>query len=164
MIRSASETVESGTVRQSMRHVVHDVVTLAELQGRLFQSDSRELGEHIVRPLAVFLGGLLCFAATVPVALLAIAECLVAAGVPRAAAYVLVTVGGLGAAAGMATWARHRFRAMPPPFARSREELACNLSWIKETATELAANRREDEASSSEDGQGSRGHWGPIGQ
>ena len=52
--------------------------------------------ERIVRPLAVLLAGALLFLATVPVGLLAIAEGLVAAGVPRAAAYGLVAAGEPG--------------------------------------------------------------------
>ena len=74
MIQSTSEATESGTVRQSVGKVVHDVVTLAELQGRLFQSDSREFAVRIARPLAVFLGGMVFGAATVPIALVAIAD------------------------------------------------------------------------------------------
>ena len=107
---------ESATVRQSIGQVFQDIVTLAELQGQLFQSDARELSGRIARPLVVFAAGALLFVVTVPVGLLAIVQCLVALGLPQAAAYGLVAVVGLVAAVGMAAWAWQRFRALPPAF------------------------------------------------
>ncbi len=131
--------VPAKTVRQSIGHVVRDLTNLAELQGRLFRSDAREISEQVKRPLAVFLAGSLLFLATVPVALLAIVQSLVAMGLPQAAAYGLVAVTSLTATAGLAAWAWRRLRAMPPAFARSREELMRNIAWIKDAVEDLAA-------------------------
>lgn len=126
------EAPESETVRQSIGQVVNDFVALAELQGLLFKSDAREIAEQIVRPVVVLAAGVLLFAATVPVCLLAIAEGLVAGGASRAAALVLAAVLGVIAAAGMGTWAWWRLHRMPPAFAHSREELVRNISWFKD--------------------------------
>ncbi len=119
--------------------MARDVTTLAELQGQLFRSDAREISQRIGRPLAAFLAGSLLFVTTVPVALLAIVQSLVAMGLPQAAAYGLVAVTSLTATAGLAAWAWRRLRAMPPAFARSREELMRNIAWIKDAVEDLAA-------------------------
>ena len=52
---NSAKAAESECVRQSIGHVVEDIVTLGELQGRLFQSDAREIMGQIVRPLAFLL-------------------------------------------------------------------------------------------------------------
>ena len=122
----------SDTVRQSVNQVVHDLATLAELQGLLFQNDAREFAGRIVRPAVVLVAGMLVLLATVPVGLLAIAECLVAAGVPRAVALVLVAVLSAAGAAGMVMWVWRHFQRMPPAFTPSREELKRNIAWIKD--------------------------------
>ncbi len=80
---------------------------------------------------------------TVPVCLLAIAEGLAAAGLSRAAAYAVVAVASMVVAIGMTTWAWRRFRKIPPAFARSREELLQNITWIKDTVKDLAAKREQ---------------------
>lgn len=134
----------SESVVQSIGRVFHDVVTLAELQGRLFQSDAREIGERIVRPLAMFLMGSLLFLGAVPVGLLAIIQCLIAAGLSHAVAYGLVAVVSLAGAAGMVAWAWWRLHGMPRAFARSQEELAYNLFWIREAFKELASKPEQE--------------------
>ena len=128
---NSARAVESESVRQSIGQVVEDIVTLGGLQGQLFQSDAREIMGRIVQPLAVLAAGTLLFLAMVPVSLLAIAQCLIAIGIPPAAAYGLVAVTSLIAAFGMAAWAWRRLHQLPPAFTRSREELIQNVSWIK---------------------------------
>ena len=138
MIRLKSrEATDSETVRQSIGHVVHDIMSLVELQGRLFQSDTREIMERLAPPAAFFAAGILLFAAAVLLCLLAIVQCLIAAGVPAGAAYGLVAIASLAVAAGLAAWAWQRFRKLPRAFARSQEELASNLSWIKDALNDL---------------------------
>ena len=156
MIRpNLAKAPESETIRQNVGHVVQDIVTLAELQGQLFRSDAREIAERFARPVAVFSVSVLLLAATVPVCLLAIAEGLVAAGVPRAAAYALVAVASIAIASGMAIVAWRRFRGMPRAFARSREELLHNLAWIK-NAVENLGGKPEQRGG---DVQGSNGRF-----
>jgi hypothetical protein len=126
------------TVRQSAARVVQDVMALAELQGQLFKSDTREIAERIARPVIVFAAGSLLFLATLPVCLLAIAQGLIAAGVPQAAAYASVAAASMVVAVAMATWAARRLRRVPPAFARSREELTQNIVWIKGAVRDMA--------------------------
>jgi hypothetical protein len=136
---NSAKAAEPESVRQSIGHMVEDIIILGELQARLFQSDAREITGQIMRPLVILAGGISLFLATVPVGLLAIAHCLVAAGVPLAAAYGLVAVASLVVAAGMGAWAWRRFRRLPPAFARSRDELRQNVSWITAAVKGLAA-------------------------
>jgi len=128
----------SESVRQSIGYVVEDITALVGLQGRLFQMDARDIAGQMVRPLAVLVAGGLLFVATIPVGLLAIAEGLVAVGVPQAAAYGLVAAASLLTAAGMVTWACRRFGELPLAFTRSREELLQNVSWVKNLVKCLA--------------------------
>jgi hypothetical protein len=123
--------------------MLQDLAALAELQGQLFKSDAREVTEQIARPMAFFAAGMLLAAATLPVCLLALAEGLVAAGVPRAGAYAIVAVGALVVAAGLTLWAWRRFRRIPPAFTRSREELMQNIAWIKDAARGRTAQREQ---------------------
>jgi membrane protein implicated in regulation of membrane protease activity len=151
---------ESETIRQNVAHVVQDLAVLTELQGQLFRSDAGEIMERIARPLAILTVSVLLLAATAPVCLLAIAEGLVAAGVPRAGAYALVTAASMAIAAGMALWAWRRFRGAPRPFARSREELIHNLAWIKTAVENLAGNpeQRGSDAQDACNGHGATNH------
>ena len=70
----------------------------------------------------------------IPVALAAIAMGLIAAGLPAGAAYAIVAVVSIIAAALLAVWAWNRYRAISAAFARSRQELANNIAWIKNAA------------------------------
>lgn len=132
---------ESESIRESIGLMIHDLMELLELQGRLFENDTREVMQRIARPLLVFAAGVVLFAVAVPIGLLAIAEGLVAWGAPRAAAYSLVATASLLVAVGMAVWARQRFRRGPSAYARSREELAHSMSWIKASMNKLDRQR-----------------------
>ncbi len=124
---------KSETIRQTLGHVVQDLVVLAELQGQLFRNDARESMDRIARPVGVLAASALLLAAAVLILLIAISEGLVAAGVPRAGAYAIVAIVGLAVAWGMALWAWRQFRQLPRPFAHSQEELVRNIAWIKST-------------------------------
>jgi len=136
---NSTPTSESKTVTQSLGRVVHDIVTLAELQVQLFKSDALEALERFFRPLAVFALGILLFLGAIPVCLIAIALGLVALGLPPVPAYALVAVTSMIAAGALATWAWQRFQQLPAGFARSQEELTRNITWVKDAVTDLAA-------------------------
>ena len=145
MIQSNSaQASATETVRQSVSQVLRDLLTLAELQARLIQSDTRECVARLGRPAAVLAAGAMLLAATVPACLAAIAEGLVAAGVPRAIALMLVALAGVATATGMVTWAWRRIRTMPAAFARSREELIENFTWLKEAMPDHNSPSRVD--------------------
>ncbi len=143
MIQANSNTSESESVGQSAGQVVHDVVSLAELQIQLFKSDAGEAVGRLVRPLLVFAAGILLLLGTLPVVLIAIAIGLVSLGMPPAGAYALVAVLSIVVAVGMAAWARQRFLAMPAAFTRSQEELVRNITWIKDAVMNLSARQRQ---------------------
>jgi hypothetical protein len=138
LVQEANARAETEPVRQSIRRVFHDVVTLAGLHGQLLRSDVQEINEHIWGPITVFVVGSLLLVATLPIALLAIIQALAAAGLSETAAFGAVAVISLAIAAGMMAWAWQRLRAMPPAFARSREELAQNINLISNAATPQA--------------------------
>jgi hypothetical protein len=114
---------------------------LADLQLELARDDAREAVENITRPIgALFFSGLI-FIASIPVILMALAECLIAAGLPRPAGYAIV--GGLGmVTAGivaLTVWAN--MRMVPRAFTRSEEEMKRNLAWFQKVVQDLADRR-----------------------
>jgi hypothetical protein len=138
--------IQETGIRQDLGHVVADLVVLAELQGQLFRSDAREIFGQIIRPAAIGAAAALFVQATVLVCLLAIAEGLVAVGLPRAGAYTLAAGVGMIVAVGLAVWTWRQYRRIPHVFARSREELMQNLTWIKNAAKGLAAQPEQSES------------------
>jgi hypothetical protein len=140
MIQSnSSNASEPDTVRHNAGQILHDVVTLSELQARLCVSDAREFMGQTMLPVAVFTAGLVLLLAAIPLCLVAIALGLVAAGLPPVGAYALVAGLSLVAAATMVLWARQTIWKLPAAFARSREEFARNVAWVKNVFTDLAA-------------------------
>ncbi len=138
MIQSNSQVSQSETVTQSASQVVHDIVSLAELQAQLFKSDAQESVAGLMRPVVMFaIAGLLLLAA-LPICLVAIALGLIALGLPSPAAFALVALAALCAAAGMALWARRRVKELPAAFSRSQEELVRNIAWIKDAVLNLS--------------------------
>src|SRR5271165_3244741 len=136
---NSTKTSESKTVTQSVGQVVHDIVALAELQVQLFKSDALETGQRFMQPMAVFTLGILLLLATIPVCLIAVALGLVAVGLTPVAAFALVAIISIVAAGALTAWAWLRFHAMPAAFARSQEELARNITWIKDAVMDLTA-------------------------
>ena len=145
MIQVNPPKAAGGTVRQSLNQVVHDVLTLAELQSQLFKNDAREVAQRSMKPLCLFACGLLLLLAAIPISLIAIAVGLIAVGLPTPAAYASVSIVTIVVAAAMAIWAWRRLCEMPPVLARSREEFARNIAWIKDAITQ-AVNKPEEQA------------------
>ena len=132
---NSSRTSETETVSHGIGRVAHDIVTLAELQAQLFKNDLHEATHRFTRPCAIFTSGILLLLGTIPVALIAIALALIAAGLTPLAAYASVGLAGLIVAAALALRGWQRLCAMPPAFTRSREELAHNIVLIKDAVT-----------------------------
>lgn len=139
MIQYDTQPSASASVGQSVGQVVRDIVSLTELQIELFKTDAQESAARLMRPLIILSVGFLLALAALPVGLIAIAVGLIALGLPAVAAYALVALASLIAALAVAAWARHRLHEMPAAFARSQEELARNLTWIKDAVTDLTA-------------------------
>jgi hypothetical protein len=121
-------------VTKGMGELMHDIVSLAELQFELFRSDCREGLKRMLIPVALLLAAGIVAAGTVPIALILVAEFLAqAAGLSRAAAFSIAAIGGfiVAAAIGLAGWSH--IRGVVRVFERSREELTRNMAWIKHT-------------------------------
>jgi hypothetical protein len=119
-------------VAKGAGELVHDIVSLAELQFELFRIDCREGLKRMLIPVALLLFAGMVAVGTVPVALILTAECLSQfAGLSRAAAFSIATLGGIlmAVALGVVGWSS--MRGAVGVFERSRKEVARNMTWIK---------------------------------
>jgi hypothetical protein len=115
-----------------MGELTHDIVSLAELQFELFRSDCRNRLKGLLISVTLLLVAAIVAAGTVPLALICIAELLVqATGLSRAAAFSIAGMGGVIAAVALGIVGWYRVRGVGYAFARSREELTRNITWIK---------------------------------
>jgi hypothetical protein len=132
MSRRNGSTSPPNGVAKGMGELAHDIVSLAELQLELFRIDCREGLRRMLVPAVLLLVAGIVAAGTVPIALILIAEVLVqAAGLSRATAFAIAALGGfiVAVAMGIAGWSC--IRRVVRVFARSREELTHNMTWIK---------------------------------
>jgi hypothetical protein len=132
--RNGSTPSPPNGVAKDMGELTHDIVSLAELQFELFRIDCREGLKRMLVPVAMLLVAGIVAVGTVPIALIFIAEFLTqAAGLSRAAAFLIVALSGfiVALAIGVAAW--RRLRGVVRVFERSREELTRNMTWIKHT-------------------------------
>jgi hypothetical protein len=132
--RNGSSTAPSDGVAKDVGELTHDIVSLAELQFELFRNDCRKGMKGLLLPVALLLLAGIVAAGTVPVALIAVAELLTqAAGLSRAVSFSIAALGGFGVAVAMGVVGWSRIRGIGRVFERSREELARNMSWIKQS-------------------------------
>jgi hypothetical protein len=127
-----------------MAEVTHDIMSLAELQFGLLRKDCRDGLKQLLIPLAMLLLAAIVAAATVPIALILVAEFLVqAAGFSRATALSIATLCGflVAAALGLVGW--FQLRGVRQVFERSRAELTSNMTWIKHALTRPSSNASE---------------------
>ncbi len=130
--RNGSTPSPPNGVAKDMGELTHDIVSLAELQFELFRIDCREGFKRMLVPVAVLLVAGIVAVGTVPIALILVAEFLAqAAGLSRAAASSIAAMSGfiVALATGVVGWSY--LRGVVHVFERSREELTCNMTWIK---------------------------------
>jgi hypothetical protein len=118
-------------VAKDLGELTHDIVSLAELQFALFRIDCREGLKRLLIPVVLLLLAGIMAAGTVPVVLLLIADLLVQAGLSRAAALSIAALSGFIVAVGIGVLGWSYLRGVVRVFARSREELTRNMTWIK---------------------------------
>jgi len=119
-------------VVSSIAGLGNDIANLAELQAKLALLDLKESTGHAALPVTLVAGGLALLLASLPVALLGVAELvasalsirtgwamLLVAGIAAVLAIIVVVVAGLRL--------RHSFES----FRRSREELSRNVAWLR---------------------------------
>jgi formate hydrogenlyase subunit 3/multisubunit Na+/H+ antiporter MnhD subunit len=112
--------------------LLHDAISLAELQAELFKIDCREGMRRALVPLVLLFSAAILALGSVPIVLIFVAEVLIEGGhFSRTAAFLIAAAMGLGiaGAVGWAGWSYSRRSARM--FRRSAEELTRNLAWIK---------------------------------
>jgi uncharacterized membrane protein YqjE len=123
---------KAGTaLRSNVGDFAHDILTLSELQGRLFLVDLQEAKNRAIRPIALGVVGVVLLVASLPVALLGLAELLVLAGLPQWAAFLVAALVGILASGVLGWMAWRSIRTTFAVFERSRDEFSQNLTWIK---------------------------------
>jgi len=119
-------------VAKDMGELTHDIMSLAELQFELFRNDCRDGLKGLLIPVALLLAAGIAAVATVPIALILVAELLAqVAGLSRAAAFSIAALSGLIVAVALGVVGWSRIRGIGRVFERSREELTRNMTWIK---------------------------------
>jgi len=135
-----------GHVRHQLGELVHDALTLGELQVQLFKVDLRDARERVVAALAVIAIGAVLALGSVPVLLFAAAQGLVT-GFSWPVAWAYLAVGAVTVAvAGVLTWVGIRSAsAATDTLHRSSAELAETVKWFKDSVR--GAGRSEKDAS-----------------
>lgn len=129
---SAKPELTINDVTSHASGLAYDLITLAELQGRLLFIDLREASQRSAITLVLFAALTVFTVSAVPVCLIGSAELLVdAANWHRASAYLTVgCVAACGALLG-AIMAAKRLVKITAVFARSHQEFQDNLEFIK---------------------------------
>jgi hypothetical protein len=119
-------------VRHGLAGLLHDVMTLAELQFKLLAVDARDASMRAVAPLALLSGAAVFALSALPLLLIALAQLLrdQAGWAPALATFVAVIV-GLVFAALLAGAGILLLRRCLEPFVRSRDEFNRNVTWLK---------------------------------
>jgi hypothetical protein len=122
-----------GTAARSVGQILHDIVTLAQLQAQLFKLDARDAMVRIERPILALAAGAVLAVCSVPIALVGVAFLLVdVAHLSRLAAVWITFVFAAFVAASLIGYAVAWFHKPPGLFEYSREELVNNIERIKE--------------------------------
>jgi hypothetical protein len=152
MITNGKPKSEPNVV-SSFSELAHDVVELAELQGKLFRLDAAATGRAMRSGGALLVLGIGLLLGTIPILWLTVAEALVEfAGWSRTLSLGIAGVLGLAVACTAAITGYWKLQTMFSSFQRSQEEFSRNVEWIKaslrhhpapsrgESRSEFAAN------------------------
>ncbi len=120
-------------VRQGVGGLMHDVITLAELQSQLLGVDAREAAGRVALPVSLLGAAAVLGASSLPLLLIFLALVLRDyAGWGAAWAVLTAAVVGLLVSGGLLFAGYLGLMKVVKPFARSRDELSKNLTWLKE--------------------------------
>lgn len=112
--------------------LVSDVMSLAELQLKLFSVDAKEASARIVTPIILLAVGTVLALCSIPLGLIAIAQVLhLEAGWHPAVATAVALLIGLVLAGILAYVGYLGLRRCVQPMRRSRDELQRNINWLK---------------------------------
>ena len=133
-LKSDGRESPAAGVRHSVSGVLHDALTLAELQFKLLAVDAQETSRRALTPIAL-LGGAAVFAASaLPLLLIALAQVLRdQAEWPPALATLTAVAVGLVVSGLLALFGYLGLRRCLAPFNRSREEFNRSVAWLKST-------------------------------
>lgn len=130
------ESSAAAGVRNGVGELLHDVVSLSELQAQLLAVDARECAQKAQMPIGLAVGGISLALGAVPVLLLSLGEALALwLDWERALAYLVSGLGGAVIAGILLYLAWQQTGAVLGVFDRSRVELAENVRWIKYALT-----------------------------
>lgn len=134
-------------VAHNLSELLHDSLTLGDLQLRLAWADLRKLIAELIYPGALLLIGGVLVLSCVPIALATIALTLVeTTKLTLAQSFGLTLAGGLIVGGAVALAAVLWLRRGIYPFKRSLEECDANVKWLRKLLKENAAARRSDPA------------------
>lgn len=125
-------TAAPRAVVENLGEFTHDVLTLSELQVKLFAADFKDLKSGAVTPLALMGLAAVVALGAMPVGLMGVAWMLIDHQVLSAGwAFLLSAAGGLLLAAILGVTGWIWFRRQLAVLERSQTELARNVTWIK---------------------------------
>lgn len=126
-----SRSAASG-VRHGIDDLLHDIVSLGELQAQLVAADVRESAQKARTPVVLLVIGAVAGLGGMPVLLIAFAEALYdLAGLPRWLSYLASGAAAIASAILLLLIAWKQSEAIISVFTRSRTELSENVRWIK---------------------------------
>ncbi len=132
--RNTNEPSPATGVGRNLAGLMHDLITLGELQCQLVVVDLRDARTQSIVPLLMILGGLLFAMGTIPVILLGIGWALVnLVGVSEGMAFLSVSLIALAIALSTAWWGWKKLNAAVAVVKRSQRELRENVRWIKKS-------------------------------
>jgi hypothetical protein len=142
-----TEVAPPRAVARSAGELIQDIVTLAELQGKLVMIDAHEGVSTMLASVAVLVVGLACAFSCIPVALATLALVLVETTQLTAAQAFGIALGvGLVLAALMIGGAILALRGRSGIFARSQAEWRQNVKWAKDAIQRLSRSPRSPPA------------------
>ncbi len=136
MISSTPHTeqrLRNGTSRPGLGTLLHDLISLVELQARLFLKDFADLSSGAILPVVMLIGGIVLAFASAPVLLLTLGWCLVEiASMPLWAAMATsVLFGGIIPAGLLMAFGLKTLKEKASVLERSTGELKENTRWLK---------------------------------
>jgi hypothetical protein len=138
----------TGAVARSAGELLHDLVTLSELQGRLLITDAREGVSHLLTPIAVIAAGILVLVGSIPIALVTLALLLIqTTTLTQVQAFGVSLLVGLVIGALLAGGGFWCLRHGNPMFHRTQTEWRQNVKWAKDALSRITNTRWRQQSS-----------------
>jgi uncharacterized membrane protein YqjE len=131
----------------NMAKIAHDMITIAELQGRLFAVDLRAVRKEVLRGLGMWVAGFGLLVAALPTALIGTGLWLAdIAHLPMAAGLLWVAFGAVLLVAGLFTCGWWQMNRQRTGLRRSSKELGTNLAAMRQVLSSYAGHESMDRA------------------